>query len=298
MLYDFLYEDISVNSLQAFLESIYEESEINIVQYKSLSNLVLVHEETDYSFSSDDLSWLDYSKDVYWCKTELDYDVICINVSCFSEEYYTVCAALIKIFNKAFLKNVLFIFKMDFGIAFGSKRSLNKEVNGNFCVTELFDYLNEMDLQDFLYGLPMSEINELPLQIADYSPQETADLVDKYDKPRLNNDYIQFLQDFSETYGIDTTKEYDQYIDSVENQHKSTTIYQEVKDSLNNIAEEHEKSSYELLDEAIAAENKYTKLQKDFENTNNTIETESYHQNLSEEAYLKADVMLDEMMKL
>ena len=121
---------------------------------------MLVHNDLEYDFSSDELSWLSDSSIAFTCKTNFGYDIFCNKLNCCQSDYYTICAAIIKLFSKAFGQAILFMFYFSNSIAFGCKRDIDHEIAGNFCVTQPFDIWHETLAMDFLAALPLADGNE------------------------------------------------------------------------------------------------------------------------------------------
>ena len=298
MFFDFVNVDMTAATIQEFLRSIYADTHIMVSAPRNTANLLLVHNESEYAFTSDDLSWLSFSNRTFICETEFEYDVFCVEVTCTPPEYYTACAALIKLFTKAFSQKKLFLFRIGASVAFGCNRDFSKNVQGNFCVTQRFELPCEYILRDFLVELLLLDVEDLPWLIMKYSPQEHMDTIGKYDKMALNTDYLRFLDEFSAAYGVDTTDEYERYMRGLEESRTAfRAAYQEAKDTLANIAEEEDVSSYETLEKAIEAEEKYTSIQMESGQVEQTIlSTDDVFGELSQEAFVKADVMLDEIL--
>jgi len=295
--WDFLQQNMTSETVQEFLRVLYMDTNIQVSSPRSATNLLLVHGDSEYAFSSDDLSWLSLFGDIYTCTTDFGYDVFCVETSCLQRDYYTPCAALIKLFSKAFSQRIVYLFRFESAVAFGCKREYYSQIPGNFCITQQFNTEHESIAQDFLDELSVVETDDLPWLIIRYSPQEDSKQYGKHDKPRLNVDYLQFLNEFSGIYGVDTARERERYIHELEEQPAGAAAYQEAKEVLTGIADEDIVSSYETLDQAAEAEERYLSMQEKFANSNvddfqEDVETKEF----SKEAFLKADVMLDEML--
>ena len=297
MFWDFVQQNMTLETVKDFLQILYMDTSINVSAPRSAANLLLVHGDSEYAFSSDDLSWLDLFGDAYICTTDFGYDVFCVEANCLLGDYYTACAALIKLFSKAFSQRILFLFHFDSAIAFGCKRDYYGQAPGNFCVTQRFDIACENVAQDFLSELSMADTDDLPWLIIRYSPQESSELFSKHDKFKLNVDYLRFLNEFSAMYGVDTTSEYERYIHEFEEPLLKGVAYQEAKEALAGIADEEVISSYETLDQASEAEERYRLIQEKLANTSSTNpQIDDDINEFSKEAFLKADIMLDEML--
>lgn len=297
MLWDFMNTTMTAKTFQDFLESVYWDRTITVSGPKSAANLLLVHSDTEYLFSSNDLSWLSFSNCILVGKTAFEYDLFCIEVDCEPSEYYVVCAALVKLFNRAFTQRKLFLFRIDSSIAFGCKRDFDRDLPGNFCITKCFDMSLDSGILDFLTELPLITVEDLSWLVMEYSPQERNETARQQGGAGPDPDYLQFLKEFSSFYGVDTNREYEWYLSQFERQCLYKMTYQDAKELLSDIAEEKKMSSYEILDAAIEAEKKCIAVQINPEKTDvRPVLAEDSALGFSPEAFLKADVMLDEML--
>lgn len=297
MFFDFINSEMTAQTLQDFLSAVYMDRSVTVSGPRSAANLLLVHSDCECSFSSNDLSWLGFAGHVLIGKTAFGYDLFCLEVNCAPAEYYTVCAALIKLFNQAFTQKKLFLFRMDSAAAFGCKRDLDWDVPGNFCVTERFDLSPDSEILDFLTELPLTGAGDLPWLVMKYSPQERSEPVNRFYGTGPDLDYLQFLQEFSSLYGVDTTSESEWYLSQFERRQSGGITYQDAKEMLSDIGNTGENSSYEVLDAAIEAEKRSRAVQTGPEaEPAGPLWAQEGGREFSPEAYLNAEIMLDEIL--
>lgn len=202
---DFLADDFFENAAENLL------NRLGIGAYElsyapcSAAHLVLVHSKSDYTFSSEDLSWLDSATEVLCYRMPESITVNFVNICVSSEDYYIYCAAVIKIMNTAFDSKNVFVFRTNNGLAIGSARSF--QVNNNdFVVSGLISSENIENYEGLMEGLYGCNIDELPDLLSEYSPQEKADECYR-EKTPIDSDYLSFLGEFQSLYGVDMSHE-------------------------------------------------------------------------------------------
>lgn len=297
MVWDFMNTAMTAKSLQDFLRSVYMDRSITVAGPRSAANLLLVHGDSEYPFTSDDLSWLSFSNQVFIGEHMPEYNLFCIEAACPPAEYYIACAALIKLFNQAFPQRNLFLFRMDLSIAFGCKRDFDRDIPGNFCVTKCFEASLDSGILDFLTELPLMDVADLPWLVMEYSPQERGGAGARQAGMKPDPDYLRFLKEFSSFYGVDTMREYERYVSQFEQRRPYRITYRDAVEVLSGITGEKGMSSYETLDAAVEAEGDCGLAQTAAENVDaEPAPAEDSAREFSPEAFLNADVMLDEML--
>lgn len=244
------------------------------IERKSAKNVLLVHGSENCSFSSTDLSWIsDKAEIMLFCNH--NKNLFFVNLPSYRDTYYLDASALIKIFNMAFRGKCCYVFSTYDGIAVGSMRDFDEDIENNFCVTKIFNETNLEEAIAFWYEFLFAEYDELPITIISNSLQE------KISFPSQTEKILRF-------------DEYDGQAD--ENMEPLIYItYKEACYILRNIGKFDERTSFDLLEEAIVAEEKAQK---------NTVVIESspegnedFHDEYSAEAYADAEQMLKEMLK-
>ena len=289
---DFLADDFSENAAENLL------NRLGIGAYElsyapcSATHLVLVHSKSDYAFSSEDLSWLDCATEVLCYRVSESITVNFVNIDVSSEDYYTYCAAVIKIMNTAFDSKNVFIFKTNNGLAIGSARSF--QVNNNdFVVSGLISSENIENYEGLMEGLYGCDLDELPDLLSEYSPQEKAD--DYYrEKTSMHSDYLSFLGEFQSLYGVDMSHEILRFFSPQEDIRHIFT-YQTACYELRNVVQNGNISSYEALNLAEEAEKKTQNIQLSDPEIIESSEDEK--QMFSDEAFKDAEKMLREMLE-
>lgn len=296
---DFIDADFSSRAAEQALDAIAYGAYNEMYAPSSAARLVLVHSESDYTFTSDDLSWLSVAQNVLSYKlSELeDTAVFFLDMGCSAEDYYVSCAAVIKVFSIAFPGNNLFVFKVDNKIALGSKRDFKNSIKNNFAISGLFSERTVENYEDFLESLEFADLYEIPTVIIQYSPQE-KEIERNYDKNLIDPDYISFLSEFQSIYGVDTSRErYRCLFEYPINDRQATDTYHSAASELAGIADEQMTSSYEELDMAQKAEEKAISIKFISEESNSSIgPLEEQMPEFSEEAFMNAEQMLKEML--
>lgn len=261
--------------------------------------------ETDYIFSSKELDWIAYAPEI--CEVSLDnhHLLVFVHVECDIDDYYLYCAALVKLLSHVKNEDSLYIFQFNTGIAFGCKRAQRTGKDGNFCVSsrisidEKTQVLKPSD-EELLYNIMLSDWEDYPeIIMDDVLHIEQIQEIPKYDKLKYDYDHIAFLLKISETFGVNTSRQIEEYRSAYEDKPKAFLSYQEVVRILSDIGEDPQ-SSYEVLDAAEAAEELARNIpvnneHAENEKTNNAEDT--ILRQFSEEALKNAELLLKEMMQ-
>lgn len=275
--------------LTTFLDSDFNQTTVinfmkkfDLTQYelldsvKSAKHALMVHGNSDYTISSTDLAWISDSTSVLVATSD-DRNLIFVDLDSMRDAYYLNSAALIKIFNRAFPKNNLYIIRACEGIAIGSMRKFNCEMENNFCITQLFAK-NSLDIMmEFLYDLSFDEYNSIPATIIDYSPQEHC----RYIKPRTCvDDYYEDMEQIEIEF---------------EDDFRIYTTYIEVCRILESVANYVGKSSFDVLEEALSVE-KMASAVSEYSVGNGAPLVFEEEGKYSKEAFKDAEQMLKEML--
>ena len=296
---DFIDADFSSEAAEQVLDKIAYGAYNEMYAPSSAARLVLVHSESDYAFTSDDLSWLSVAQNVlsYNLSESDDTALFFLDMACNTEDYYVCCAAVIKVFSIAFPGNNLFVFKVDNKIAIGSKRDFENSLKNNFAISGLFSERTIDEFEGFFESLEIADLYEIPSVIIQYSPQE-KETERNYDKNQIDPDYISFLSEFQSVYGVDTSRErYRCLSEYTVNDLQVTDTYHSAEIELDGIADEQMTSSYEELDMAQKAEEKALSIKFLSGDGNSSIgPLEEQIPEFSEEAFMDAEQMLKEML--
>lgn len=261
--------------------------------------------ETDYSFSSEDYSWLEIATQI--CEVHIDYEryIVAVDLDCNFDNYYLPCAALVKILSCVREGECLFVFKLNNGIAFGSRRSFGSSKTSDFCISRfipvaLEDHEIDETLEEFISSLEDAEWDEIPQLIIDSSPQEKVQKSANYDRERFDPEYISFLQNFSLMYGVDTSRQADEYTQSFVACHEAIDItYGDASIMLERIGIDRG-SSYDILNDADEAETLSNQLKLGEEAKDRAILPDTAERIIgqySKEAFDNAELLLKEIMK-
>lgn len=244
------------------------------LERKSAKNVLLVHGNDNYSFSSTELSWISEKTEIMlFCNH--NKNLFFVNLPSYRDTYYLDASALIKLFNMAFKGKCCYIFSTYEGIAVGSMRNFDEDIEDNFCVTKIFNETNLEDAIEFWYEFLFAEYDALPMTIISNSLQER----------------------FSFPYQADNASRFDEYDGQVDEDSKEPLIYMTYKEAcyiLRNIGKPDERTSFDLLEEAIIAEEKAQKNAVVIESSSE--KSEDFHDEYSAEAYADAEQMLKEML--
>lgn len=290
---DFAKEPLSMGTVRLFMDyfvlTMYDLPD----SLRSANNLALVYSESDYCFSADDVAWLTCVSAVAMCRGE-QRNLVFAEVETEKEEYYITCAAIVKLLNRGFPGHNHFIFRVAGALAFGCKRNFEQNIRNNFCVTQLFENEQLNDAVYFLEEALLSGEDTLPYMVMQYSPQERF-FDRKFASHReVSADYICLLNEMSDLYAIDTSKEHERYIASFTLNECYPIQYVDACDALGTIGESKNISSYDILEDA-------TQQEKTLHNVSEEKEKSEYNpddcfEEYSEEAYLDAEVLLNEML--
>jgi hypothetical protein len=261
--------------------------------------------ETDYSFSSEDFSWLETIIDV--CEAYIDQNRYIVGVELENDctNYYLACAAIVKILGHVRHGNCLFVFRLTGGIAFGSRRNFSSIETNDFCVSRFIPtprdgHDNDEEFEEFISELDDIEWDELPQLIIESSPHEKAEKPSNFDRERYDPEYIVFLQEFASMYGVDTSRQADEYTRSFEENGEPIDItYRDAAFILERIGVD-TGSSYDILDAANEAEqlSKRLQLTEGTETEGSLSEAaDTIIRQYSEEAFEDAELLLKEIMK-
>lgn len=111
LIQDFTGNELTAATAELFLKGIgFNEIEISSLP-TSAERMLLVHANTAYAFTSDDLSWLSLAQKVIIALWEGSIKTYLIEMDCDEEDYYIYCAAIIKLFNVVFREQSVFVFK-------------------------------------------------------------------------------------------------------------------------------------------------------------------------------------------
>jgi len=258
-------------------------------------HLALVFGCQEYVFTADDLSWLSTATEVLLYKISSEISLLFIGMDCSEDEYYSCCAAIVKILNAAFPQKNIYIFKIDKSVAIGSARNFENECPNNFTVSARITKNCVENYIDFLESLYYSDIDEIPYYILQYSPQEGASSF-KYDQ-YLNEQADPILLDESEPLYYDESYENKTHIFSFDaDQQEPFVTYKSACKELRGIAEREQVSSYSDLDAATTAEEKAKQVHIEESNENNIIESDYIEDTFSDKAFANAETMLKEML--
>lgn len=301
-----MWEYTTLEALQDFVRAPMQKDTIQILldhfelnmyrpadQLRTATNLALVYGEQEYTFSSDDLVWLSCCDTVLICRGD-GRNLFFAEMNVDEEDYYISCSAIIKLFNCVFPGNNQYIFKVCSGLAFGCKRSLDENCKNNFCVTRLFEGADLKECVYFLEEALLSDEESLPYAIIDYSPQEQLPEYKVTKQSEASQDYIRFLREVNSIYGIDTSTEYSRYIDSFTQALGPCGLsYLDVCTLLQYIGEPTDRSSYDVLTDAMAQE----ELTKNIGTIGSADSVDDLPLGYSPEVLMDAERLLKEMLK-
>ena len=270
----------------------------------SAARIVLVHGNTDHSFTSDEIEWLAYAPCVIMANLEKEISFFAMEVECAPDEYYINSAALIKIFNLAFPGSNIFLFKMGQAMALGSMRFFSEDFPDNFCITDRIDASNINCLAELIYDLSYEETESIPNICAKYSPQEEGQTQNVYRHNILELSEEDYYDEDQTDYELGSYNRYtlrdisNGPLDNDANTKIAPYTYKQVCSLLKDVAAYGSSSSYDELDLAIEAEEKALLRQSMFSTSS---DTDTYDQPeptaslFSQNAYDNAEAMLQEM---
>ena len=289
----FTTDELTAASVDAFLQGIgFDEVEITSLPM-SAERRLLVYGNADYAFTSDDIHWLSAATVVVTGLCVEGLRVHVIELICDEDDYYTYCAALIKLFNLVFGEKSIFFFKLSGAFAVGSSRSFENSMSNSFCVSALIHATDVSQYADFLDELPYVDTDEIPQLIIRYSPQEKVVTPSKYfcGQP-TDPDYLSFLDEVEAFYGESTQRERNRYLSTVEESSQQNETYKDTCKRLASTAENEGITSLEVLEDAESAEEKTAICE--MESSPGQIEENT--DEFSDEAYENAEVMLNELL--
>ena len=292
---DYINIDFSSSLAENVLRTLGFESWTERFLPGSATRLVLVYSGTDYSFTPYELNWLDYAKEVMSYKVSVDVTVFFVDMACTLREYYVCCAAIIKLINVAVEGNNIFFFKMDKAMAIGSSRLYGLNALNSFVVSGLITADNLCSYEELLENLSYCDIDDYPLLLMDFSPQE-KDNSRNYDSVGRSIEYLDVVSELRKQYKTedpdrigftrqDSMEQYD--VDSYK------AIYNELK----SVGEKITNSSYDVLEDAVKAEEMAAQKQAMFnDGLSASGDGEPVEDMYSSEAFENAEIMLKEML--
>lgn len=274
----FIRLDLDFSSVKEFLKRFeLEHYEISI-DLKEAKRILLVYGDSEYMFSSTDLSWISDRTKALVCTFE-NRNLIFVDLDSSRDTYYISSAVFIKIFNNAFPKNNCYVFKTCDGLAVGSMRCFDLSIANNFCVTQLFHESTLHIAAEFFDEIFFDKYDEIPAIIINYSPQEQYDYVQRYNAV---SEWDRLLEqstcDFIEEPIIYTT-------------------YRETCGILHHVANDDSGSSFDVLESAIVSEQKAVDVSTSSDDGNHDWLNFDEESKYSAEAYADAEQMLKEMLK-
>lgn len=294
-LVSFINSDFSKESVNQLLNEVGYSNISCVLGPCSASHAVLVDKTTNYSFTSVEIDWLQSVNTMIEYNVNESYTVVVSEMNCNIEDYYIYCAAIIKIVEKAFNHNSLYIFKIRNSVAFGCLRDPNRAIPNNYIISKICNEENISNFSELLDELFVEDIDNIPFLISDYSPLKPHD-DDNYYKSYSDiiydeNEYIKALLEIQSFYGVDTSKERERSSLILEN---SNETYSFDCSELKSVAEETDlKTSYEELLIATAASEKASVTIND--DTHFSLLDEDLP-DVSDEAYKDAEKMLKELL--
>lgn len=260
----------------------------------SATHLLLVHSQSEYNFTSNDLEWLECAATVFSYETDNGENIFFVEMTCNIDDYYVSCAAIVKLFNIAFPAENLFVFRISDNVAFGMARELDRTIPHNFAVTGLINRINMYSYEELIYDFTSTLICDLPQLIISSSPQEQYE-ERNYDSTHINPDYLSFLDEFESFYGADTSLEKARFLNDAAVRQVSGN-YKTACEELKAIVEDNSISSYEDLDAAEAAEEKTRHVQVPNSNEGESRTLDEPILGFSKDAFNDAEQMLKEML--
>ena len=297
----FTTNNLTSDTIEQLLMALNLYDRIKSVSSRTAMNYVLVYSDTDYILSPEDLFWLEKVSLVYEYTLDNNNSVIILEVDCPEQDYYIYFSALIKIISRVNDNECLYIFKRDYGMAFGCLRDEHSNDENNFCVSIFIsgDTYSEVT-KEFLYELSEENWNGYSHVIIEYSPNEKLINQTKFDLPQYSESYVYSLKKLGEICGERTDKQIEEYKKSFENTSTNNIVtYREACRLLENVGK-NAKSSYELLNIAENTERLNQQMGSvDSNNMNNSSPTEADPSlNMySEEAFNNAEILLKEILK-
>lgn len=256
------------------------------------TRMVLVHSVTDYAFTTTDIEWLSSAQIVILGNIcESDLQLFTFELDCPIDEYYIHCAALIKLFNKAFPGDNVYLFRINSVIAFGSMRTFDEE-NNNFCITKPFNKSDAKAALSLVDELSSASKESIPQIISAYSPQEIEFEVKDYDKRNSSVEDTRIWNELKLFY--DVGERSSKNLSELDNLDNKKYTYRKTCWLLADVACNADDTSYDILDSALTAEERAKAQQNEtsfeIEQLPDTSEKELY-----QEAFRSAEDMLKEL---
>lgn len=274
----FIESELDFSSIKEFLKRFELEHYELSIDVKEAKRILLVYGNSEYTFSSTDLSWISDRTKALVCNFE-NRNLIFVDLDSSRDTYYVSSAAFIKVFNKAFPNNNCYVFKTCGGLAVGSMRCFSMEVASNFCVTRLFQESTLNIAAEFFDEILFDKYEEVPSIIINYSPQE------RYEYVRRNS----------------ASSEWDQWLDQLTYDYPEEPIiyatYKETCGILQHVVSEDGVSSFDVLEAAMVSEQKAMDVPTSSDEDNQTSTSFEEETEFSAEAYADAEQMLKEMLK-
>ena len=291
---DFTEADLSAESVEALWKGMGLGEVIVSSGPMSAEKMLMVYSNSDYSFTSDDISWLSTTSKAISCMHENGLQIYFIEMLCDEEDYYIPCAALVKLFNVVFPGKNVFIFKLNTGIAFGSARDFEGSFENNFCVSAPISAVNAPQYTALIDELQFADADDIPAVIIHYSPQEEANVPTRYDdvKRVVDPDYLSFLDDVEAFYGESAENERERYLSENDCVQRIAESYRDACKQLSRTAKRDDYTSLDELEKAEKAEENAARYVFTADNRELTEEDRG----LSDEAFLDAEVMLKELL--
>lgn len=268
----FVNDDFSQEAIEKALKStglIGAKTQFNQMR---LSRIALAYGLTDYQFTQQDLRWLDYADDAVVYRLLTGTRIFFIDIKCDPEEYYVPCAAIICLLNLAFDWNCVYVFRTEYGMVIGTARNLFRSVQNNYVLSGLINEADYYIYRDFLDLLMCSRFNEIPSLIIENSSHEDPFWAQEE------------AACFHELLGLEDGQYF--YIESYDGSRKE----------LSNIGKSNAESSYDILNAALAEEERVSALRED---TSEDYEPVGDQEDLgvSQEAFDDAELLLQELLE-
>ena len=178
----FIEAELDCSSVKDFLKRFELEHYELSIDLKEAMRILLVYGNSEYTFSSIDLSWISDRTKALVCNFE-NRNLIFVDLDSSRDTYYVSSAAFIKMFNKAFPKNNCYVFKTCGGLAVGSMRCFDMDMASNFCITQLFQESTLNLAAEFFNEIMFDKYEDIPAIIISYSPQERYEYLQRRKEP-------------------------------------------------------------------------------------------------------------------
>lgn len=292
---DYINIDFSSSSTENILRAWGFESWTERFLPGSATRLVLVYSGTDYSFTPYELSWLENAKEVMSYTVSGDATVFFVDMACTLREYYVCCAAIIKLFNVAVEGNNIFFFKMDKAMAIGSSRLYGTDALNSFVVSGLITADNLYSYEDLFESLIYCEIEDFPLLLMDFSPQEKDNSRD-FDSVGRSIEYLEAVLELKKQYETEDPDRIE-FIHHDSMEQYDVDSYKATSNELKSVGEKITDSSYDVLEDAVKAEEMAAQKQAMFNDGMSASGNEETVEGMySSEAFENAEIMLKEML--